>query len=102
MKKVNQLVICKEDYNSIEEFKNAVRDTIMLLLDANYETTVRYDEKSFGMDQGRVFRLENRRGRLVLFLCRCNSCNSVDQERYRAWDHRSCHRDFLYIAGWER
>ena len=49
MAQVNSIAICKEDYDSTEEFKNAVRDTIMLLLDANYETTVRYDEKSFGI-----------------------------------------------------
>ena len=49
MAQVNSIVICKEDYGSTEEFKNAVRDTIMLLLDANYETTVRYDEKGLGI-----------------------------------------------------
>lgn len=45
MAQVNSIAICKEDYGSAEEFKNTIRDTVMLLLDANYETTVRYDEK---------------------------------------------------------
>ena len=49
MARVNSIVICKEDYGSSEEFKNTIRDTVMLLLDANYETTVRYDEKGLGI-----------------------------------------------------
>lgn len=49
MTKVNSIVICREDYDSTEEFKNAIRDAIMLLLDANYEMTVKYDEKGFGI-----------------------------------------------------
>lgn len=49
MTQVNSIVICKEDYDSTEEFKNTIRDTIMILLDANYETTVRYDEKGLGI-----------------------------------------------------
>lgn len=49
MTQVNSIVICKDDYDITEEFKNTIRDTIMLLLDANYETTVRYDEKGLGI-----------------------------------------------------
>ena len=49
MAQVNSIAICKEDYDSTEEFKNTIRDTVMLLLDANYETTVRYDEKGLGI-----------------------------------------------------
>ena len=49
MAQVNSITICKEDYDSTEEFKNTIRDTVMLLLDANYETTVRYDEKGLGI-----------------------------------------------------
>ena len=49
MAQVNSIAICKEDYGSTEEFKNTIRDTVMLLLDANYETTVRYDEKGLGI-----------------------------------------------------
>lgn len=49
MARVNSIAICREDYDSTEEFKNTIRDAVMLLLDANYETTVRYDEKDFGI-----------------------------------------------------
>ena len=49
MAQVNSIAICKDDYDSTEEFKNTIRDAIMLLLDANYETTVRYDESGLGI-----------------------------------------------------
>ena len=49
MAQVNSIAICKEDYGSAEEFKNTIRDTVMLLLNVNYETTVRYDEKGLGI-----------------------------------------------------
>ena len=49
MAQVNRITICKDNYSSTEEFKNTIRDVIMLLLDANYETTVRYDEKGLGI-----------------------------------------------------
>ena len=50
MKKVNELVICREDYNSQEEFENAIKKAIMVLLDNNYIMTVKYDcEKELGV-----------------------------------------------------
>ena len=49
MNKVNQLVICRDKYNSQEEFENAIRDAVMLLLNAEYIMTVRYDEKGLGI-----------------------------------------------------
>lgn len=49
MKKVNQIVICKNEYKSKEEFENAIRDAIMVLLNNNYIMTVRYDEKGLGI-----------------------------------------------------
>lgn len=49
MAQVNSITICKENYGSTEEFKNTIRDTVILLLDANYETTVRYNEKGLGI-----------------------------------------------------
>ena len=49
MKKVNEIVICKNDYKSKEEFENAIRDAIMVLLNNNYIMTVRYDEKGLGI-----------------------------------------------------
>ena len=49
MKDVNQIVVCKEDYKSKEEFENAIKDAIMVLLNNNYIMTVRYDEKGLGI-----------------------------------------------------
>lgn len=49
MNKVNSIVICRDKYKSQEEFRNAIRDAVMLLLDAEYVMTVRYDEKGLGI-----------------------------------------------------
>lgn len=49
MNKVNQIVICRDKYNSQEEFENAIKDAIILLLNAEYVMTVRYDEKGLGI-----------------------------------------------------
>ena len=45
MNKVNQLTICKEDYSSYKEFKNAVKRAIMVLLENDYIMTVKYDDR---------------------------------------------------------
>lgn len=49
MNKVNELVLCKEDYDSQEEFENEIKKAVMLLLNANQIMTIRYDEKGFGI-----------------------------------------------------
>lgn len=49
MKSVNKIVICKDEYKSKEEFENAIRDAIMVLLNNNYIMTVRYDDKGLGI-----------------------------------------------------
>lgn len=49
MNKVNQIVICKDQYESQEEFQNAIRDAIMVLLNNDYIMTVDYDEKGLGI-----------------------------------------------------
>ena len=49
MNKVNELVLCREDYESQEEFENEIKKAVMLLLNANQIMTVRYDEKSLGI-----------------------------------------------------
>lgn len=49
MNKVNQIVICKDQYKTKEEFENAIKDAIMVLLNNNYIMTVRYDEKGLGI-----------------------------------------------------
>ncbi len=45
---VNQLVICRDKYKTQDEFENAIKNAIILLLDAEYIMTVKYDEKAFG------------------------------------------------------
>jgi len=49
MNKVNQIVICRNKYDSQEEFENAIRDAVIFLLNAEYVMTVRYDEKGLGI-----------------------------------------------------
>ena len=49
MNKVNELVICKDNYETQQEFENAIRDAVMLLLKANYISVISYDEKGFGI-----------------------------------------------------
>lgn len=44
MNKVNRLVLCREDYGSQEEFENEIKKAIMLLLNANYIMSVKYDD----------------------------------------------------------
>lgn len=45
----NTIVICKDTYNSQEEFENAIRDAVMVLLNNNYIMTIKYDEKGLGI-----------------------------------------------------
>lgn len=49
MNKVNEIVICRDKYNSQEEFENAIKDSVMLLLNAEYVMTIKYDEKGMGI-----------------------------------------------------
>lgn len=51
MNKVNTLVLCKEHYKSEEEFEKAIKDAIMLLLNAEYIMTIEYDanDKEMGI-----------------------------------------------------
>ena len=49
MNGVNSLVICRENYTSEETFENEIKKAIMLLLDAGYVTTIKYDDKGLGI-----------------------------------------------------
>ena len=49
MKNVNSIVICRDEYKSKEEFENAIKDAVMVLLNNNYIMTVKYDEKGLGI-----------------------------------------------------
>ena len=49
MHKVNRITVCRDGYKSKEEFENAIKDAIMVLLNNDYIMTVRYDEKGLGI-----------------------------------------------------
>ena len=49
MAKVNQLILALEDYENEEKFENEIKNAIMLLLNAGYIATVRYDDKGLGI-----------------------------------------------------
>lgn len=49
MNEVNSLVLCREDYDSQEEFEDNIKTAVMVLLRAGYIMTVRYDEPGLGI-----------------------------------------------------
>ena len=49
MTKVNEIVICKDEYKTTEDWENAIKKAIMVLLDNNYTMIVRNDDKGLGI-----------------------------------------------------
>ena len=49
MNDVNRLVICKDNHGSQEDFENAIRDAVMMLLNNRYIMTVQYDDPGLGI-----------------------------------------------------
>lgn len=51
MNNVNRITICKNNYHNQEDFENAVKKAIMVLLDNNYIMSVDYDanDKEMGI-----------------------------------------------------
>ena len=49
MSRVNELVLCRENYESQEKFEDEIKKAVMLLLNADQIMTIRYDEKGFGI-----------------------------------------------------
>lgn len=49
MAEVNCMTFCKNKYKSEQEWKDAIAAAVMLLLEAEYIMTVRYDEKGLGI-----------------------------------------------------
>lgn len=49
MNNTNSIVVCKDDYNTVEDFENAVKKVVMVLLDNSYIMTVKYDGNDRGM-----------------------------------------------------
>lgn len=51
MNRMNELVIVRDEYNTKEDFENAIKEAITVLLNNNYIMTVKYDcnEKNLGI-----------------------------------------------------
>lgn len=49
MVEVNRITFCKDNYQSEQEWKDAIAAAVMLLLEAEYIMTVKYDEKGLGI-----------------------------------------------------
>ena len=48
-KDVNQIVVCQEGYDTKEDFENAIKDAVTVLLNNNYIMTVKWDDKGLGI-----------------------------------------------------
>ena len=48
-KNTNSIVFCKDNYPSETDWELAIGNAVMILLEANYIMTVRYDEKGLGI-----------------------------------------------------
>ena len=46
---VNTITICRDTYKTQEDFENAIKKAIMVLLDNGYTMVVRYDEPGLGI-----------------------------------------------------
>ena len=49
MNDVNEITICRDNYKTREEFENAVKTAVMLLLNEDYILTIKYDDKGLGI-----------------------------------------------------
>ena len=49
MDNTNEIIICKDKYPTIDDFENAIKKVIMVLLNNGYIMTVRYDEPGLGI-----------------------------------------------------
>ena len=46
---VNNITFCKDKYKTEDDFFNAIKSAIKLLLDADYIMTIRFDEPGLGI-----------------------------------------------------
>ena len=49
MNDVNRLTICRDTYKTREDFENAIKKAVMVLIDNDYIATIRYDEPGLGI-----------------------------------------------------
>ena len=80
MNKVNEIVICKDTYNSQDEFENAIRDAVMVLLNNEYILTVRYDEPGIGVVCIEYSHADRNRGDIYPYWLTVEQAESVPEE----------------------
>ena len=49
MNEVNRITLCRDRYPSQEEYENAIKRAVMVLLENDYIMTIRWDEKGLGI-----------------------------------------------------
>lgn len=49
MRKTNEIVICRDEYDNQHDFEEMIKNAVMLLLNNDYIATIRYDEKGLGI-----------------------------------------------------
>lgn len=49
MRDVNNIAICKSNFSNSDEFENAIKRAIMVLLENDYILTIRYDDPEYGI-----------------------------------------------------
>ena len=49
MNSVNRITICKDKYKTQDDFENAIKRAVMLLLENDYIMTIKYDEPALGI-----------------------------------------------------
>lgn len=49
MNDISNITICRDTYKTREDFENAIKKAIMVLLDNEYIMTVRYDDPGLGI-----------------------------------------------------
>ena len=49
MSDINAIVVCRDTYKTQEDFEDAIKKAVMVLLDNNYIMTVHYDEPGLGI-----------------------------------------------------
>ena len=49
MNDFSNITICRDTYKTQEDFENAIKKAVMVLLDNEYIMTVRYDEPGLGI-----------------------------------------------------
>lgn len=49
MKRVNDITVCRDNFKSKEEFEDAIKRVVMVLLENGYVMTIKYDEPGIGI-----------------------------------------------------